>query len=760
MPTATDAAMAAARPRPAEEASRRRRETARFLPLLGGAFVAAHAAAGAISITTAEPAFEFVLHLAVSIGIIASLLSVRTGRSVSFAGSVVMVASFVAYALRMREGLPLVGLMYPPEVIADEEISLSTLVAWFLVGFAFMQARRENLVFVFVPGLTVFGLMATRNLNPEFLLAFMLFLLASVFCWGYDHFLQEASRMRREVDWRGWARAHLSRAVLVFALAALGGVALGNALYHTTPRMYTGFGFQPRILNWAGAQVSGYFMFREGFQIGNGPIRLSPSPVLRVRANETHLWGGRKYDSYTGGGWTRSRKALRRVERVEGTRAYNVRKPAPVEPPSPPTPPLLWLQGEIPLTPPDLQPARPPAVLPRLDDAATWEFEPLRGREFRAEMEVLGSSTTGVFGAPHPYRLAFGPPRSTIDPARRAAVSTDSYGALQTTMQMEMGQTYTVWSRLPEFSPEGLRSAPQASHDDDFREQYIEQISIEAATALGPLVESITAQAVTDYDRVMAIKQYLETKFLYTLDVPYTPRGQDPVVYFVKVTRRGACDLFASAMTLMCRLAGVPSRVATGFNRGEWDPQQQAFIVRGEHAHAWSEVYFPGFGWVPFDPSAAEALERQSLADLLRLGQWQLLTRGAARTAVWALLIGAGLYLVLTALVDPRPYVGALRRRWRSRRVPGRLLAADYEGLLRLLARRSRVRYRPAMTPLQLIDGAAEALLMRRDPELCSSLRAVTERFYGARYGPPLAADAIADLRQETARLRRRVRRM
>lgn len=760
MPTAPDATIAPPRPQAHHHASTRRRSAAPFLPLLGGAFVAAHAAVGAISLTTAEPAFEFVLHLAVSIGMLTGLLGLRTGRNFGLAGSIVMVAAFVAYALRTRGGFLFIGLMYPPEVIADEEISLSTLVAWFLVGFAFMQSRRENLVFVFVPGLTIFGLMATRNLNPEFLLAFMVFLLASVFCWGYDHFLQEAGRMPGEVDWRGWARAHLSRAVLVFALAALGGVALGNALYHTTPRMYTGFGFQPRILNWAGAQVSGFFMFREGFQIGNGPIRLSPTPVLKVRASEPHLWAGRKYDLYTGGGWMRTDKALRRVERVENTRVYNVRKLAPVELPAPSPPPPMPFLGGGPLLQQSAPLERPPDLRPALSEAATWEFEPLRGRDFRADMEVLGSSTTGLFGAPHPYRLEFGPPRGMIDPARRAAVSTDPYGALQTTMQMNIGQTYTVWSRLPEFSPEQLRSAPQGAYDDDFRERYIEQIGIETAAALGPLVESITRQATTDYDRVMAIKEYLETKFLYTLDVPYTPRGQDPVVYFVKVTRRGACDLFASAMTLMCRLAGVPARVATGFNRGDYEPRQQAFIVRGEHAHAWSEVYFAGLGWVPFDPSAAEALERQGLADLLRLGQWQLLTRGVARTAVWALLIGAGLYLVITALVDPRPYARALMRRWRSRRLPAHMLAADYEGLLRLLARRARLRYRPALTPLQLLDRAAEALALHRDPDLLGALRAVTERFYGARYGPPLTADALAGLRQETARLRRRLRRL
>lgn len=770
------------RPPAAGQAGRER--SAHLLPLLVAVFVAAHAAAAAISLTTDEPGYEFLLHAAITLGVVLSFLAARIGRSFAFLGSLLMIAGFVAYALRVHEGLPLISLLYPLEVITDEEIGLAALVAWFLAGFCFMQSQRENLVFIFVPGLATFGLIGTRNLNPEILVCFMVFMLASVYCWGYDHFLREVAPSRQSINWRRWARAHLSRAALVFSIAGLGGALLGNALYHTTPRLYTGFGFQPRVWNWAGAHVSGYFLFRNGFQIGSGPIHLSPTPVLKVRAEEAQLWRSRTYDQYNGRGWTRSRGITRRIQRV-GERTFDVRRlaaprPASTQFPMPPLPqdqpfvthpppgyPRLAGSGSLPG--PDQRLSSDPQppetsnsgreMHPADDRPYSWKFEPLIGRDFRQDMQVIANATAGVLAAPHPYKLRFGPPVGSVDPARTSGLSTDTYGSLQTNMIMEVGQTYTIWSKLPDFTPEQLRAAPPGRYSDEFRDQYVDQASLEVTTELGPIVAEITRNARTDYERAAAIENYLEHRCLYTLNVPRTPRGRDVVVHFVKTSRRGACDMFASAMTLMCRLAGLPTRVATGFKWGTYDKDEDAFIVRGTDAHAWSEVYFPQFGWVPFDPSAARFLESQSLASLLRLGQWGIVARGAGRVLLWGMLIAAGLYLSATALTDPRPFVRARLRRWRDRHHPAQLLAAEFEALLRLFSRRAHLRYEPALTPWQLLGAAEGALLLRRHPRLNEDFRSATRAFYRVRYGRQPSPEWVAQTRREVARLRKTVRR-
>ena len=82
-------------------------------------------------------------------------------------------------------------------------------------------------------------------------------------------------------------------------------------------------------------------------------------------------------------------------------------------------------------------------------------------------------------------------------------------------------------------------------------------------------------------------------------DVP--PDSQDFVTYFLYVGKEGYCTYYASAMTVMCRMAGLPARYVEGF---EAQPAADGFAyVTGKDAHAWTEVYFKGFGWVPFDPT-------------------------------------------------------------------------------------------------------------------------------------------------------------
>jgi hypothetical protein len=117
------------------------------------------------------------------------------------------------------------------------------------------------------------------------------------------------------------------------------------------------------------------------------------------------------------------------------------------------------------------------------------------------------------------------------------------------------------------------------------------------------LALQLTASAPTPYDRVRAIEQYLRA-IPYTLDIPYPPQDQDLVDYFLFDLRKGYCDYYASAMVVLSRAAGVPSRFVIGYANGTYDLKSERFLVTEADAHAWVEVYFPGAGWVPFEPTA------------------------------------------------------------------------------------------------------------------------------------------------------------
>src|SRR5207247_6617599 len=88
----------------------------------------------------------------------------------------------------------------------------------------------------------------------------------------------------------------------------------------------------------------------------------------------------------------------------------------------------------------------------------------------------------------------------------------------------------------------------------------------------------------------------------YTLNLTGKP-GQDPLAHFLFETRAGHCEYFASAMAIMARTLGIPSREVNGFLPGEYNDLAGDYIVRASDAHSWVEVYFPGNGWQVFDPT-------------------------------------------------------------------------------------------------------------------------------------------------------------
>lgn len=131
---------------------------------------------------------------------------------------------------------------------------------------------------------------------------------------------------------------------------------------------------------------------------------------------------------------------------------------------------------------------------------------------------------------------------------------------------------------------------------------YYLQLPASLPERVGQLARAVTAEAKTPYEKVVAIKQYL-SRFSYRLDTSGPPEGTDGVDYFLFTLQEGECFYFASASAVMLRCVGVPSRLIAGYLPGEWDAASGASIIRARDYHAWVEVYFPGYGWVEFDPT-------------------------------------------------------------------------------------------------------------------------------------------------------------
>lgn len=126
------------------------------------------------------------------------------------------------------------------------------------------------------------------------------------------------------------------------------------------------------------------------------------------------------------------------------------------------------------------------------------------------------------------------------------------------------------------------------------------------------------ANANTPYDQAKAIERWLRANIVYDETIPGAPPGVDAVDWVLFTDRRGYCNYYSSAMVVMLRSLGIPARVAAGFSQGEWDAERQSFLVRERDAHTWVEVYFPAYGWVEFEPTAAQApLERPDAIPLV-----------------------------------------------------------------------------------------------------------------------------------------------
>jgi len=126
----------------------------------------------------------------------------------------------------------------------------------------------------------------------------------------------------------------------------------------------------------------------------------------------------------------------------------------------------------------------------------------------------------------------------------------------------------------------------------------------EASPRARALVARWRAQGGSDRDIVSrALAMFREQPFIYTLEPPKL--DADPVDQFLFETRSGFCEHYASAFTFLMRAADIPARVVTGYLGGEVNPVDGYFVVRQSDAHAWSEVWLPGEGWVRVDPTAA-----------------------------------------------------------------------------------------------------------------------------------------------------------
>jgi len=171
-------------------------------------------------------------------------------------------------------------------------------------------------------------------------------------------------------------------------------------------------------------------------------------------------------------------------------------------------------------------------------------------------------------------------------------------------------QTYFATSWLPEADPDILRAAGD-DYPSDIVQSYL-QLPQRLPDRVRNLALQLTAAEPTPYDKAIALESYLRD-FPYNLEVEKPPQGMDVADYFLFELQEGYCDYYATGMTVMARAAGLPARFVIGYAPGNYDIQSAAYFVSEAEAHSWTQIYFPGVGWVDFEPTAGRpAIVRSS----------------------------------------------------------------------------------------------------------------------------------------------------
>lgn len=211
---------------------------------------------------------------------------------------------------------------------------------------------------------------------------------------------------------------------------------------------------------------------------------------------------------------------------------------------------------------------------------------------YRVLMEPIGTNV--FFLAPRPGKL-FG---------NYQLVAADSAGAVYDLDPRHGISRYEAESDIAKPSPRSLREAGN-DYPADFADIYLQLPPMDLRVR--QLAERVTAPDANAFDKATAVERYLRTNYQYTLELP-TSQPADPIANFLFERRRGHCEYFASAMAVMLRSIGIPSRVVNGFRSDEFNDLTGNYIVRAKDAHAWVEAYFPGYGWQTFDPTPAGAV--------------------------------------------------------------------------------------------------------------------------------------------------------
>ncbi|WP_454638710.1 transglutaminase TgpA family protein [Bacillus mycoides] len=240
------------------------------------------------------------------------------------------------------------------------------------------------------------------------------------------------------------------------------------------------------------------------------------------------------------------------------------------------------------------------------NDVVSW-YEP------NTKTEITEATITMQKSYPH---LTYPAGLVSVEASSDVSYSVDPFSEKIYTMHEDSSTTlnsYKVTYEVPEFSIENLKSVKtNEGHETSpyFMTKYT-QLPESLPQRVKDLAVNLTNDKDNRYDKVLAIENYFtDNSFVYeTMNVLYPAKNQDYVDQFLFDTKSGYCNNFSTSMIVLLRSAGIPARWVKGFTEGTLENTlasaegENVYTIANNNAHSWVEVYFPGYGWIPFEPT-------------------------------------------------------------------------------------------------------------------------------------------------------------
>jgi transglutaminase-like putative cysteine protease len=466
-----------------------------------------------------------------------------------------------------------------PGDIASVEAPLAVLFAWVLSTHAFDVPSRRDVAYSLAGSTALIAVAAAQSVD----LALGGWVLAWVACcvWGLVAMWQSVSQTEG-VPWRSLLVAGgLVAVAAVLLVGILPAPRVSTSLIFTASSADAAPVTSPSGLTDGSAAlpahaasatgrtgVGGFLGFAKSLDTADR-VALGNEVLMRVRATRPNYWVGQTFDLWNGQSWVQS------ANPVDGPRTEKVTGGSPF-----------------------LIPTYPDQVAP------------------------LASGTEDV----QTFYLAQGGPNLVFhaDNAQRVYLETHTVtvtpdGTITSGTSMGPGTIYTVVSTDSAATPAQLEAAtaPVAIAQADDRDgwgpaeqaRYLQLPHPDArVTALAQsITKGIGSPGDADprsYAKVEAIDNWMAGHIRYTTDIPPLAAGTDAVDSFLFGTRRGYCEQISTATVVMLRSLGIPAREAVGYVPGPFNPITDLYDIQAKDAHAWVQVWFPGYGWQNFDPTA------------------------------------------------------------------------------------------------------------------------------------------------------------